>query len=145
MKWPSLRPFVIGEPDDPYLCRWFIIPRNRWFNIYLHHFHRSDDDRALHDHPWRNLSVLLRGSYIEHMPGGVMTLRQPTWKFWKWPVRQATSAHRVELINGKKVWTLFVTGRKVRVWGFWCPRGWIPWTDFVEQTSGGNKAGKGCD
>jgi hypothetical protein len=43
--------FVIGG-DSPYMLRWWIIPRNKFFNIYLHRFLRSDDDRALHDHPW---------------------------------------------------------------------------------------------
>ena len=145
MVWPSLKPFVIGEPDAPYMKRWFVLPRNKWFNVYLHHFHRSDDDRALHDHPWKNLSVLLRGSYLEYLPDGSTLVRNPTLAFWRWPVREATDSHRVELINGRKVWTLFITGRRVRVWGFWCPKGWIPWTELVEQTSGGNKQGKGCD
>ena len=30
--------FVIGGHDDPYMLRWWIIPRNRFFNIYLHKF-----------------------------------------------------------------------------------------------------------
>ena len=145
MAWPSLRPFVIGEPDKPYLKRWFVLPRNRWCNIYLHHFHRSDDDRALHDHPWASVSILLKGRDIEHMQGGRHRLCRPTFAFWRWPRREATFAHRVELIRNRKVWTLFITARNIRVWGFWCDRGWIPWTEFVEQTPGGNKAGKGCD
>ena len=44
--------FVIGGSDNPYLLRWFLIPRNPVFNVYLHKFMRSDDDRALHTHPW---------------------------------------------------------------------------------------------
>ena len=44
--------FIVGGKDNPYLLRWFVIPRNPVFNIYLHRFLRSDDDRALHDHPW---------------------------------------------------------------------------------------------
>ena len=53
--------------------RWWVIPRNKWFNVYLHHFLRSDDDRALHDQPWWNLSILLDGEYTEHTiaAGGV--------------------------------------------------------------------------
>ena len=39
--------FVIGDPADPYLRRWYVIPRNPLFNIYLHQILRSDDDRAL--------------------------------------------------------------------------------------------------
>jgi hypothetical protein len=48
--------------------RWHIIPRNRLFNIYLHHFLKSDYDRALHDHPWASLSIILKGEYTEHTP-----------------------------------------------------------------------------
>lgn len=54
------------EVGDGYLGRWFIIPRNRWFNVYLHRFTGSDDDRALHDHPWWSLSIMLAGALDEH-------------------------------------------------------------------------------
>lgn len=60
--------FVIGKEDDPYLMRWWVLPRNKFFNVYLHLFMRSDDDRALHDHPWWNASFVLDGGYFEHMP-----------------------------------------------------------------------------
>jgi hypothetical protein len=56
---------VIGGCEDPYLLRWYVIPRNRWMNIYLHNILRSDIDRCLHDHPWWNCSVLLSGQYTE--------------------------------------------------------------------------------
>src|ERR1700710_2371105 len=72
---------LIGKQDDTYMRRWWVIPRNRWFNIYLHHFLRSDDDRALHDHPWCNLSILLSGSYLEHLTGGYVKMRKP-WRPW---------------------------------------------------------------
>jgi len=61
-KEPSI---VIGHDGLPYLKRWYIIPRNKYFNIYLHQFLRSDDDRALHDHPWFSLSHIIEGSYNE--------------------------------------------------------------------------------
>ena len=60
--------FIIGPKDAPYLRRWWIIPRNRLFNIYLHQILRSDDDRALHDHPWINCSIILKGRYMEVTP-----------------------------------------------------------------------------
>lgn len=44
--------FLVGGKENPYMKRWWLIPRNKWFNIYLHQFMRDDDDRALHDHPW---------------------------------------------------------------------------------------------
>jgi hypothetical protein len=144
---PRAPDFVIGEPGDLYLRRWWVIPRNKWFNIYLHHFIRSDDDRALHDHPWVNLSILLRGSYREHMPGDIVKLRKPwrPWAFWRMPMRKATALHAVELIGGKQVWTLFITGPKIREWGFACPNGWRHWEEFVSITPRGNQRGRGCD
>lgn len=146
LTFPREPDFLIGPDDDVYLRRWWVIPHNRFLNIYLHHFKRSDDDRALHDHPWANLSILLSGSYLEHTPHGSAKLRKPwrPWAFWRLPVRLPTSAHRVELIDGEPVWTLFLTGPKRRAWGFLCPRGWIPWTEFAETRPGGNALGKGC-
>src|SRR3546814_4215417 len=61
--------FVIGGQQDPYMRRWWVIPRNRFINIYLHQVLRPDDDRALHDHPWINLSIILDGGYWEITPG----------------------------------------------------------------------------
>lgn len=138
--------FIIGPSDDPYLERWWIIPRNRWFNIYLHHFLRSDDDRALHDHRYVNVSVLLRGSYLEHLRDGRVLLRKPwsVWAPWRLVFRLRTTAHRVALIDCAPVWTLFLTGPHVRNWGFWCEHGWKPWEEFVKVRPGGNEAGDGC-
>jgi hypothetical protein len=141
MRWPSLKPFIIGTDDDPYLKRWFILPHNKWFNIYLHKFCRSDDDRALHDHPWVNMSLLIRGSYLEHMQDGSIVLRSPWWPVF----RKAEAAHRVELIAMQPVWTIFVTGRHRRSWGFHCPKGWVHWETFCEVRPGGNAVGKGCE
>ena len=138
---------IIGEPEDPYLLRWWVLPRNRWFNIYLHKFLHSDDDRALHDHPWRNMSIVLKGAYVEHLQDGQSKLRKAwrPWAFWRLPVRSATALHRVELIGNRPVWTLFLTGPVVRRWGFACPKGWVFWEDYVEIAPGGNKTGRGCD
>lgn len=99
----------IGGREDTYLARWYLIPRNKWFNIYLHHFQRSDDDRALHDHPWWNLSILLRGSYTEQTinAGGVNVLVIRSAGDFKF--RYASEAHRIELHDGP-CWTLFITG-----------------------------------
>lgn len=132
--------FVVGTPDDPYLKRWWIIPRNRWFNIYLHQFFHSDEDRALHDHPWVNCSILLAGSYVEHMRGGRSTIRRP----WRPTFRLPGTAHRIEIMDGKPVWTLFITGPRVREWGFHCPKGWVHWEVFTKRGSPG-EVGPGCD
>jgi hypothetical protein len=137
--------FLIGGTERPYLRRWFVIPRNRWFNVYLHQFLRSDDDRALHDHPWANCSILLRGCYAEHTiaAGGINDRRILLVGDWRirWSGR---FAHRVELIDGP-CWTLFITGPRYRSWGFHCPdHGWVDWKRFTAADDPG-AVGRGCE
>lgn len=162
--------FVIGDDGRVYLHRWWVIPKNKWFNIYLHKFLNDDDDRALHDHPWPSLSIILRGGYIEHLPGGV----KKEYKPGSFIYRRADHAHRVELFKNTR-WirrtepglryyddetdaagyplepvksprpavTIFITGPKVREWGFRCPQGWRHWKEFVSKHDEG-KTVKGC-
>lgn len=128
--------FVIG---DDYLRRWWVVPRNEGCNVYLHEILHSDDDRALHDHPWDNTSFLIDGSYIEHTPEG---------RFERGPgdivTRKATDAHRLEIPEGGRAVSLFMTGPKIREWGFHCPQGWRLWTEFVDARDTG-KIGRGCE
>jgi len=128
--------FVIGEPA--YLKRWWIVPRNEFQNVYLHHILRDDDDRALHDHPWDNVSLLLAGRYREITPEGAF-VREPGSVV----PRKATDSHRLELIDDKPVISLFFTGPKVREWGFHCPKGWVHWQDFTAGENG-ELVGRGC-
>ena len=140
-RWPDQ---VIGGPDDPYLLRWYLIPRNPVFNVYLHQFLRSDDDRALHDHPWANLSVLLDGEYTEHTiaAGGIQ--HRTVRKAGQLALRGPRAAHRIELHAGPCA-TLFITGPRVRPWYFHCPeRGLVHWKDFVDARDEG-AVGKGCN
>lgn len=130
---------VIGGHGDPYLIRWYVIPRNRYFNIYLHWFRRSDEDRAFHDHPWWSVSLTL-GSYDG--PRHRWRIVEPDMvEFYRnrWGAndkryistgalvfRRASFAHRLVLPISGTV-TLFITGPKIREWGFLCPQGWVPW------------------
>lgn len=150
MNWALHREpdLYIGGKDNPYLVRWHLIPRNPFFNIYVHQFLRSDDDRALHDHPWLfNMSWLMKGSYLEHLPDGSMEIRMEGDKVFRW----GSAPHRVELIpmwagyGLRRCWTLFITGPVVREWGFYCPKGWVPWKVFVETRDGESVTGRGCE
>jgi hypothetical protein len=135
---------VIGGGVRPYMLRWWLIPRNRFFNVYLHLFLRSDDDRALHDHPWLNVSLLLRGAYLEHTiaEGGIEHRRE--LQAGDFRVRlSGRIAHRIEIHKGP-CWTLFITGPVYREWGFHCPReGWIHWERFTAKNDRGS-IGAGC-
>lgn len=148
--------FVVGKAGGHvYLRRWWVIPRNPLFNIYLHEFVNSDDDRALHDHPWPSISIVLSGLYTEllpahpqqsagwdYMPNGlVRVLRRPGDVI----PRRATLRHRIEVSPALgSCWTLFITGPVVREWGFHCRAGWVPWRKFVDERDHG-ALGAGCE
>lgn len=157
--------FIIRPQGRDQTLRWWIIPKNRWFNVYLHKFVLSDEDRALHDHPWLNASILVSGEYIEWVPRGFVGIgdtpnrpyrRRQGYVYFRKP----SQAHRVELEcagyalpdslfpEGEPLYnpviTIFLTGPWVRNWGFLCPQGWRRWQDFCSQEDQGI-IGKGCD
>ena len=127
--------FVIG---DNYLLRWWIIPRNGLYNLYLHEIRKSDDDSAMHDHPWENTSLVISGGYLEHTPEGVFERKAGDIVH-----RKPTDLHRLEVRPGETAITLFATGPKVRDWGFECPKGWVPWQEFTSPKDS-LKTGAGC-
>ena len=145
--------FVIGDPNAPYLRRWWLTNRKRDMEkckIYLHHILRDDDDRAFHDHPSRSCSIILRGGYVEHLPNGVKKNRYAGHVIF----RKAEQPHRLELHrdkNGQPIpaWTIFIFGPKIREWGFLCPNGWRHWREFTGVPEGqeakGDERGRGCE
>lgn len=145
--------FLVGPENSPYLRRWWLIPRNRLLNAYFHEFLRDDDDRALHDHPWFWCSIIIAGGYIEHsIAAGGIHIRKARAAL---SIRFGTpwSAHRVELFRAPAehgdgptmpCWTVFITGPRMRNWGFHCPAGWVPWQRFTDPADSG-RVGPGCD
>ena len=133
---------------DKYLTRWYLFLRKR-VAIFLHLFHRSDEDRALHDHPWNFISLLLWRGYREHTTkrcpicvGGIgynvfAPVPCPTCHGKevvpsikrKWPgmilYRPAEWTHRVELIDHKPALTLIIRFKGRREWGYHLPTGWL--------------------
>jgi hypothetical protein len=152
--------FIVENDGKEYLYRWFLIPRNKLgFNIYLHRFLQSDEDRALHDHPWWSIGIILWGKYKEHVPEDYNDwhrhLNRNTKVKKRWPLipvfRGVGNIHRIELYqdkkgNEKQVTTLFITGPRIRDWGFWCPKGWRHYKEFIDDSeSGKHKTGLGCE
>jgi len=120
---------VVIEKD--YLSRWWLI-KTRWLRVYLHCAHRSDRDRALHDHPWHNASLILGGEYVEMLWDGMRCLAPGALVF-----RRAAFCHRLVIVRGPVI-SLFITGPKIREWGFWpyagpkAGRNWVHWKQFVK-------------
>jgi hypothetical protein len=153
LEWGIRRRSRVGEraftayviPDyltgKPYITR-FQFPRLFGFRPMLHHIHRADHDRHLHDHPWSwCFSIILVGSYEEERmtctrytgpnlrAGKVRTRRV---RFWN---RLTTlDFHRITKLHGE-VFTLFVAGPRVPSdqWGFLTPRGWVESNEYIAE------------
>jgi len=136
MSW-NLR---IREPDEiigeRYMRRWHLRRKHGSWNLYLHKYSGSDDDRALHDHPWKSVSILLKGDLRELTSKGLKRLLWLTPKY-----RSAEYSHRI-VLQSDHAYTLFFTFKKEREWGFHCPKGWVHWRTFTDST--GHGIGKGC-
>lgn len=84
-----------------------------FFAIRIHKWIAYDDDRHFHDHPWWYLTFILSGSYIDISPAGEKLLKRGTLHFF--PARHK---HTVKIAKSG-CWTILLTGREFRQWGFW--------------------------
>ena len=120
IKWAE----TLGRGECPYLKRWrFQTP---WFSVRLHHFYRSDDKRAFHDHPFSFVTVVLHGAYYDWSDSGIEHMKPGMFRH-----RPATHKHSVVVDYGdggepgskygreNGVWTIIFTGPMIRKWGFW--------------------------
>lgn len=126
---------IEGVDGSPYLSRWTLLDfGDDHGRVYLHRFHRGDEDQELHTHPWAwAASLILIGGYVEYRRLG----EGVGWKALR-PgqinVFLADTAHRIELVDGD-AWTLVFAGPIVGSWGFWDRRtnAFTPWREFIAK------------
>jgi hypothetical protein len=133
--------FTAGEN---YLERWRLANYGSMPNAYIHRFRSDDEDGALHDHPYDNVSVILKGSYLEHFHTIPFSVGNDG-KYTTYSVlrreggiikRSADVAHRLSMINNEPVVTMFFTGTRYREWGFHCVSGWVHYNQFLTDNGG---------
>lgn len=141
--YPRQPDLTIAPDGVPYLYRWHLTRRNKKANVYLHVQVASDPERPLHDHPWDNQSVILRGGYKEIIAtridpdGRPMRVERFDRQVGDVIPRVASQPHRLLLPDYYKYTiTLFSTGPKVREWGFWYPTGWKSADDVTRLIDG---------
>lgn len=132
---------TIETDGRPYLTRWYLWPgaprsgpdengSKAPFAVFIHHFHRGDNDRNQHNHPWEtSVSLVLVGGYREERGNTVRTIRP-----WSLNVINKNDFHRVDLLEPSKgCWSIFVAGTNVQSWGFKL-RGsgaFVPWREHL--------------
>lgn len=158
---------LLHTDGSPYMMRYWLVPYGfdnpvspwrrplAWLlqrfdiAIRVHHICTADLDRALHDHPWSFLSVVLHGFYIEKRPIKISpcffehysddfhgTYERGAFTFRKCgsvAFRHATDRHRITDVCSGGVWTLFITGPQRQWWGFYTPKGKIYYRDYIDN------------
>lgn len=148
------RKWELWENDHKYLTRWHIWPfkpnepeedvedskHPSRFKILLHRMDGPDFDRYPHDHPWPFVSFVLLGSYTDEqttgrrklVPGGYTRVYRPGRLVkHRWFQRLPATGiyHRILAIHRQPTWTLVLTGKKKRTWGYLTDVGWVPHED----------------
>lgn len=119
---------LVHVKGDPYLERWIL-----WFGfqIRLHKFYRSDDDRALHDHPWPFITFPLLPYSEEYWDG--LNVRRRFVQSYRFHYRASTHRHIVRKFTHRPVWTIVMMGLKNNAWGFWPDsETFVPWREWEE-------------
>ena len=134
------------KPDEEicgdYLHRYYLVPKNRFLNVYLHRFREPDPGRDLHDHPWWSVSIVLKGRYVEQYAEGSEIQSRTTGGLRFLRLRRPTARHTITRVSPGGCWTLFITGPKVREWGFHTPEGWVHNQAYDEAARRGSASGR---
>lgn len=117
---------IIYREDKPYLVRRSLFSC-RFFAIKVHQILISDYD-CHHDHPWAFVTLLVKGGYVEHTPKGSKVYGPLSLLY-----RPAEFLHRLEI--HQPVWSVVITFKKFRDWGFITPKGWVFWKDYDSSNS----------
>ncbi|ARV59442.1 hypothetical protein BZZ01_13120 [Nostocales cyanobacterium HT-58-2] len=82
-------------------------PPNRWFNITLNEILDRPEwyKGVLHNHPWPNISIILKGGYWEKNEKGVKWYKPGSIIF-----RSAHDNHCIWIEDDQEAWTLFIHG-----------------------------------
>lgn len=138
--WWWFKTLVTGKPHlrihaGEYMDRRYLIPRNRWVNVYLHRYYGPDLDPDLHDHPWDNITLVGKGRIVEkvlaanwenavrhdrvfHQPVQLIAREAGAVVF-----RRGHQPHQIHAVTPGTL-TLFITLPQWRGWGFHRRDGW---------------------
>lgn len=141
--------------NKPYLIRWTLF-NCKYFSIKIHKA-ILNDDACLHDHPWSFITFIFWRGYTEESyrfdnGAAVINSKRESEEFKLNDVtadqlrpfirriryaapcvlwRPAHYSHR--LLIDKPSWSLVITFKKKRQWGFWTPKGWMAWFSYKQD------------
>jgi hypothetical protein len=103
-----------------------------WFSVYIHNICESDLDLHMHDHPWDFTTILIKGGYKEYtkdhpvgwyyLPIGRRTYDTPGMYMIH---HRAEDMHKIQLLDNKPAWSLFLCGPRRREFGYDVDGKWV--------------------
>jgi hypothetical protein len=151
MRLLSSRKYVSGtrwgfwrwtDVDSEYIVRLHIV-KAPFGALCVHWIKKPDPEPYAHDHPVSFLSIILRGSYAEEVEGRNRSypyiIRHDYYNYI--PTRKR---HRIIWCSAGGCLTLAVMGPKTNEWGFFTPKGKIPWKTYyaVQRAERRRSAGR---
>lgn len=121
----------IPHPDGGlYLRRYFITPR--WFplRVFVHQIFTPDPDRSMHDHPWDFVTFPLSGYHEIRLHDVHGRFNAYIWP-WQCHTRPAEYVHSIYQLDKSPTWTIMVTNKARREWGFWVDDKWVHWREYL--------------
>jgi hypothetical protein len=135
---------ITGGDGSPYLTRYTLLDfgKNRG-RLFLHRFHRGDEDRDVHNHPWPGTSFILWNGYreervVDYTPDGLPVIKTFEYRTGSVNWLKPDTFHRVDLFTDKtgkelEAWSLIWTGKIEQSWGFLVRKTgqFIPWRVYL--------------
>jgi hypothetical protein len=126
-RWQLFRKDELGREECPYVRRW-ILDLGPLGSLRVHHWLGDDEQRALHDHPWGFLTIMLAGSYTD--------VSWPEWVKgvdWSRNVRILDQCRRSDILRpGSIRWRPAKWAHTVQTTGAWT----ILWTQPKSRSFG---------
>lgn len=113
---------IISKDGKLHFRRWNIIS-TPWFRIYFHAIYQPDEDKHLHNHPWKFWSLVLKGAYTERLTGFKLNPRLAGTSVY----RNTDQFHKIDDLHSPVVYTLNV------LWGFTDSWGYLVNDKFVNN------------
>ena len=118
-----LRKEIRSKTGTLHFKRWGV--ETPWFGLLVHFIARGDEDKHMHDHPFRFSSYIISGGYYEHVDGAVIPYEPGDF------IRhEPGEPHRVELYKDKHgnqipCWSFVIIGKRLPTWGYHTEKGWV--------------------
>jgi hypothetical protein len=136
--------FLVKEISSRYgevHFRRYRIISSPWFNIYIHHILKSDEDLHPHSHPFDFISIILYGGYeeVRHINTsnrlidylGVKTIVKWFTSF------KYNEFHKIKLLKNSCVTLVFTGPRITKDWGYLTEKGFIQHEEYRKRKNNG--------